>query len=63
MVSWKNIYIPTTVARHALIVAQNLNWLSELNLFTVWLIIFGTVLLSLEFSLSGIVFFWDKKLH
>jgi len=49
MKSWKNIYIPTTVARHTSIVTRNLKWLSELNLFTVWLIILASVLLSLEF--------------
>jgi hypothetical protein len=60
MKPWKNIYIPTTVARHPLIVTQNLKWLSELNLFTAWLIIFGSVLLSLGFCLSDVLFFWDK---
>jgi hypothetical protein len=64
MKSWeKNAFIPNTVARHALIVMHNFKWLSELNLFTVWLIILASVSLSPEFFLSDIVFFWDKKLH
>jgi hypothetical protein len=63
MKSGKNISIPTTVARRSLIVTHNLKWLSELNLFTVWLIIPASVLSSLEISRSGIMFSWDMKLH
>jgi hypothetical protein len=63
MKSWKNIFIPNAVVRNGLIVTHNLKWLSELNLFIVWLNILVRLLLSLEFFRSGLVFFWDKKLH
>jgi hypothetical protein len=57
---WEKIFL---FQPRSLIVTHNLKWLSELNLFTVSLIVLASVLLSLEISRSGLVFLWEMKLH